>query len=105
MVENNFLQQFILSPTHIAGNILDLLFCNIPDIVRDVSVSHPESCDFPADHFIVEIAIHLKFKKATPIKRRVYDYKSVDFDDLRNYLSQFAISIAPTIDVDDCWQG
>ena len=105
MVEDNFLQQFILSLTHIAGNMLDLLFCNTPDIIRDVSVSsHPESCDFPTNHFIVEIAIHLKFKKATPVKRWVYDYKSGDFDGLRNYLSQSPISTAPATDIDDCWQ-
>ncbi len=39
MVEDNFLQQFTLSPTHIAGNILDLLLCNTPNIIGDVSLS------------------------------------------------------------------
>jgi hypothetical protein len=76
MVEDKFLQQFILRPTHIAGNILDLLLCNTPNIIGDVSLSHPESCGFPTDHYIVELEIHLKFKRATPVKRQVFDYKN-----------------------------
>ena len=64
MVEDNFLKQFILSPTHIASNILDLLLCNTPDIIGDVSFFHSDSCDFPTDHFIVELEIQLKFKKS-----------------------------------------
>ncbi|CAB4041921.1 Hypothetical predicted protein, partial [Paramuricea clavata] len=104
LVEDNFLQQFILSPTHIAGNILDLLLCNTPNIIGDVSLSHPESCGFPTDHYIVELEIHLKFKKATPVKRQVFDYKNGNFDGLRNFLTQFPISIVPTNNIDDCWQ-
>ena len=104
IVEDNFLQQFILNPTHIAGNILDLLLCNTPNIIGDVSLSHPESCGFPTDHYIVELEIHLKFKRATPVKRQVFDYKNGNFDGLRNFLTQFPISIVPTNNIDDCWQ-
>ncbi len=104
MVEDNFLQQFILSPTHIAGNILDLLLCNTPNIIGDVSLSHLESCGFPTDHYIVELEIQLKSKRATSVKRQVFDYKNGNFDGLRNYLRQFPISIVPTNNIDECWQ-
>ncbi|CAB3984285.1 Hypothetical predicted protein [Paramuricea clavata] len=92
MVEDNFLQQFILSPTHIAGNIFDLQLCNTPNIIGDVSLSHPESCGFPTDHYIVELEIHLKFKRATPVNRQVFDYKNGNLDSLRSYLTQFPIA-------------
>jgi hypothetical protein len=59
----------MLGPTHTAGNKLDLLMCNSPEIVGDVSVFHPETCGFPTDHYIVEFEVKLKFKRAKPIKR------------------------------------
>jgi hypothetical protein len=34
MVDENFLQQFISGPTHIAGNKPDLLLCNSPKPVK-----------------------------------------------------------------------
>ena len=51
MVDDNFLQQFISGPTHIAGNKLDLLLCNSPEIIGDVSAFLPEC--FPTDHYVV----------------------------------------------------
>ena len=60
MADDNFFQQFILGPTHIAGNKLDLLLCNSPEIIGDVCTSRAEC--FPTDHYIVEIDFQLKFK-------------------------------------------
>ncbi|CAB4028706.1 Hypothetical predicted protein [Paramuricea clavata] len=74
MVDDNFLQQFISGPTHIAGNKLDLLLCNSPEIIGDVSPFLPEC--FPTDHYVVEIDVQLKFKRAKPVKRQVFDYKN-----------------------------
>ena len=102
MADDNFFQQFILGPTHIAGNKLDLLLCNSPEIIGDVSTSRPEC--FPTDHYIVQIDIQLKFKRAKPVKRQVFDYKKGKFDGLQNFHARNAINITPTSDIDNYWE-
>ncbi|CAB4011989.1 Hypothetical predicted protein [Paramuricea clavata] len=102
MVDDNFLQQFISGPTHIAGNKLDLLLCNSPEIIGDVSAFLPEC--FPTDHYVVEIDVQLKFKRAKPVKRRVFDYRNGKFDELRNFLTRNPINITPTDDIDNYWE-
>ena len=47
LVGDNFGQQFIAGPTHTAGNKLDLLLCNCPEIIGDVSTFTSEQCNFP----------------------------------------------------------
>ena len=97
MADDNFFQQFILGPTHIAGNKLDLLLCNSPEIIGDVCTSRPEC-------YIVEIDIQLKFKRAMPVKRQMFDYKNGKFDGLRNFLARNPINITPTRDIDNYWE-
>ena len=101
ILDDNFLQQFISGPTHIAGNKLDLLLCNSPEIVGDVSTFLPEC--FPTDHYVVEFDIQLKFNRAKPVKRQVFDYRNGKFDELRNFLMRNPINIAPTNDIDNDW--
>ena len=102
ILDNNFLQQFISGPAHIAGNKLDLLLCNSPEIVRDVSTFLPEC--FPTDHYVVEFDIQLKFNRAKPVKHQVFDYRNGKFDELHNFLTRNTINIAPTNDIDNDWQ-
>ena len=97
MTDDNFFQKFILGPTHIAGNKLDLLLCNSPEIIGDVCTSRPEC-------YIVEIDIQLKFKRAMPVKRQMFDYKNGKFDGLRNFLARNPINITPTRDIDNYWE-
>ena len=102
MVDDNFLQQFISGPTHIAGNKLDLLLCNSPEIIGDVSAFLPEC--FPTDHYVVEIDVQLKFKRANPVKCQVFDYRDGKFDELRNFLTRNPIKFTPTDDIDNHWE-
>ena len=102
MADDNFFQQFILGPTHIAGSKLDLLLCNSPEIIGDVCTSRAKC--FPTDHSIVEIDIQLKFKRAKPVERQVFDYKNGKFDELRNFLVRNPINITPTSDIDNYWE-
>ena len=100
---DNFLQQFIEGPTHIAGNKLDLLLCNCSEVIGDVSTTRPEQCDFPTDHLIVEFTIRQKFRRAKPAMRRVFDYKQGDFESLRCSLSRIPFNISSTNDIDEYW--
>ena len=80
---DNFLQQFILGPTHNGGNKLDLL-CNCPGIIVNVDSSTLEQSKFPTDHYIVEFQIKLNFKRARKVNRKVFNYKLANFEGLRN---------------------
>jgi hypothetical protein len=52
-VDDNFLHQFIKGPTHITGNKLDLLLCNHPEVIENVTAVSPEEHNFPTDHHII----------------------------------------------------
>ena len=104
LVDDNFFDQYILGPTHIAGNTLDLLLCNSPEIIGEVSTFHPQTCDYPADHYIVEFEVKLKFKRATPLKRRVFDCGKGNLDELRNFLTRNPIIVNTTASTDDDWK-
>lgn len=69
-----FFQQFIPGPTHIAGNKLDLLLCNCPEIVEDILTPHPRKKRFPSDHYVVKIKIRHKIKHTRGVKRIVFDF-------------------------------
>jgi DUF4097 and DUF4098 domain-containing protein YvlB len=52
----------------------------------------------------VEIDVQLKFKRAKPVKRQVFDYRNGKFDELRNFLTRNPINITPTNDIDNYWE-
>ena len=78
---DNFLQQFIKGPTHIAGNKLDMLLSNWPEIIEHVSTLTPEESTFPSDHYLVIFSIRQKFKRAMRVQRKAFSYKREDFQD------------------------
>ena len=50
--------QVITEPTHISGNVLDLLFTNVPDLVGNVNIlEHNEVC--LSDHFGITFEVKL----------------------------------------------
>ena len=103
LFDDNFLQQFILGPTHNCGNKLDLLLSNCPEIITNVETSTPEQCKFPTDHYIVEFQIKLKFKRARNVKRRSYNYIVANFEGLRSCLSNVPFENAFSDDIVQYW--
>jgi hypothetical protein len=71
-MKDNFLQQFIRGPTHIAGNKLDFLLSNSPEIIDNISTFTPVESKFPSDHYLVNFSLRLKFKRAMSVKRKSY---------------------------------
>ena len=100
---DNFLHQLIEGPTHIAGNKLDLLLCNCPEYIEHINTFKTD--DFPTDHLFVEFSIKLKFRRAKPVKRRVFDYKNGDFEGLRSTLSHTPFNLCVTDDINDHWSA
>ena len=100
MEDTDFFRQFIKGPTHIAGNKLDLLLCNFSEVIDDVSTTSPSQNDFPSDYYLVDFFIRLKFKRLTCVRRKTYDYKRADFNDLRNRLQLLPFDMTHSDDVD-----
>jgi hypothetical protein len=97
LVGDHFLQQFITGPTHVRGNILDLLLCNCPAIIKNVMTWSPDQSNFPSDHYIVEFEIQQAFHRANAVTRNVFDYKRGSFDELTILLRLFHRTISMNV--------
>ena len=100
---DNFLQQFILGPTHNDGNKLDLLLCNCHEVIVNVDSSTPEQCKFPTDCYIVEFQIKLNFKRARKVNRKIFNHKLANFEGLRNCLANVQFENASSYGIDEYW--
>ena len=73
------MQQLVPQPTR-KTNILDLIFCNTPDIVCDIKIADDLQ---GTDHQAVDFSLSL----TTPAHRRwVYSFKYADFNRFRDLL-------------------
>jgi hypothetical protein len=57
------------------GNKLDLLLCNYPEIIMNVTTTSPEQYGYPTDHHILEFVIQQNFSRSQPIKQTIFDYE------------------------------
>ena len=53
IIFNLNLSQLICEPTHIAGNMLDLILTNIPDHIFNVNVHSVPPLSIPSDHYTI----------------------------------------------------
>ena len=97
LVGDKFSYQFIDGPTYTAGNKLDLVFCNYPNVMNDVNFRSPEKCDFPTDHDITDFSINLNFQRNKPTKRKVYDVMKADFESLNRSLTEMNVEVVNII--------
>ena len=83
---NLSLEQLITMPTHVKGNILDLLLANNPQMVNEISVCS----DFlvcKSDHFPILFKIKSKTRMKKAVKRKIYNFKRADWDSINSELS------------------
>lgn len=91
--------QLIESPTHVQGNILDLVITNSEEVVSDISVHKEESPLIKSDHYLVGFKV-----TSSPSNHQVddepvyfFDYSRGDYEGLNEYLYN--------IDFLDCYQS
>ena len=95
--------QLITVPTHIHGNMLDLLFTNIDDCVQNISVT--TNTILQSDHFIILFEVICSTRPHRQTVRYVYDYSEANFEGLNNYLLNVDFSSCYACsDVDDIWK-
>ena len=95
--------QLISEPTHVKGNILDLLITNIDNYISDILVNSP-SINLASDHFPITFNLAATYSPPKTAVRFVYDFTKADFNGLNNYLLD--VDFSPCFDsptVDDSW--
>jgi len=82
------LSQIVNSPTHICGNILDLILTNCEDEIYALTV-HPLTTQLiPSDHFPISCKVSIISHTATNvIPRFVYNYSKTNYHGLSLYMS------------------
>ena len=97
------LKQLIENPTHIKDNILDILLTNHETAINNVSIlDHDSVCK--SDHFPIQFDIRCNVKRKTSTKRKCYNFKRANWDDLNSDLLQVNWNeLFKTRDIDQCW--
>ena len=73
--------QLINEPTHKAGNVLDLLFTNVPNIITNLKIlDRNKAC--LSDHFGINFGINFNVSRRKSPKRKVYNYTKANWDGL-----------------------
>lgn len=77
--------QLILGPTHKSSNTLDLLFTNVPSLIKNVKVlEENEYC--LSDHFAISFDIDLQNRYRKLPKRKTYNYRKADWIEMNKAL-------------------
>ena len=80
------LVQLINEPTHIKGNILDILLTNSEQFINDIIVSNSNGlCN--SDHYSINFNINLKVNRKKTEKIKAFNYKRANWDLLNRDLS------------------
>ena len=78
MFHNSGLEQCINIPTHVKGNILDLLLCNHKSMVRDLKV-RKDSSPCKSDHYPITFDVDTKINYSKCPKRKIYNFKKANW--------------------------
>ena len=97
------LKQCILVPTHIKGNLLDILLTNYESAISSLSVQdHDSICK--SDHFPIQFNIRCNVKRKKSTKRQCYNFKRANWDDLNADLLRVNWDMMfGHRDIDQCW--
>ena len=92
-VFDNSLIQLIDQPTHIKGNILDLILMNSNECVANLSIALTPDNWIPTDHFVITFQLSQTLHQppvTTPIY--VFDFPKANYDGILSYLFDFDYS-------------
>ena len=100
---SNFeLEQFVKTPTHNKGNILDLLLTDKTQLISNVKVSDfNKPCK--SDHFNLTFQLNSKVKRLKIPKREVFNYKRADWDSLNKDIKNVDWQAELQGDIEQSW--
>ena len=100
---SNFeLEQLINCPTHLKGNILDLLLTDKPALMSDITVSDTH-IPCKSDHYCLSFSINSKLKRLKLPKREVFNYKRANWEGLNYDLDSVDWNSMLNGDTDTAW--
>ena len=87
-----------------AGNNLELIFVNIPEMISTVSVF---PCIFPTDHAVLKFSIFIPKTRHNKKERFAYSYKAAQWNELRAKIvnANLCRVIENDVDVNAAWNG
>ena len=98
----NGLEQCINEPTHRAGNVLDLLLTTSSKSISNLKINDTPLCK--SDHFSINFEVDLKVKPRKSIKRKCFNFKKANWDNLNNELAKINwFNLLDSIDPNDSW--
>lgn len=100
------LSQLNLAPSNDHNNVLDLVFCNSPDLINDLC--NLESV-FPSDHNVLSFTLSVAIANRPRLARNVYNFKRANIEQLQHIVAYSGVleSMLNCTNVDsmyDNWQ-
>ena len=98
----NGLEQCINEPNNRAGNVLDLLLTTSSNSISNLKINDTPLCK--SDHFSINFEVDLKVKRRKSIKRKCFNFKKANWDNLSNELAKINwFNLLDSIDPNDSW--
>ena len=86
MAFNLNLSQLIDSPTHIQGNILDLILTNAEELIHSVMVHSCESFPIHSDHYPITFKLSYSSYASSNKCHYIYDYSKANYEGMNTFL-------------------
>ena len=88
IIQYNYFQ-LVNHPTHIHGNILDLIITSSADTVSDINLIQEFNQAIKSDHYLISFEFHLTSSTSNTSKDPVYifDYHKRDYEGLNDFLN------------------
>jgi len=104
IIFNLNLFQLISEPTHIAGNILDLILTNIPDHIFNVNVHCEPPLLIPSDHYIITFNVQTLNYEVNNRVTTSFDFTKGNYEGLCHFLSNCDFSPCfESVDIEFAW--
>ena len=98
------LSQLINEPTHIKGNILDLVLCTHPSFINNTNVVEPGL----SDHYIIEFEFKAQYNTQKPQEKIIKLYNKANQEQIRKSLESINDSVGKLIaecsPIDTVWK-
>ena len=99
VIDNNF-EQLVTFPTHVRGNILDLVFANRPENILNIEALGNLS---NSDHTILSVDVIFR-SKFNSSEEMIHDWKNGDTEGLKEYLRMVNWNVElDGLDAEECW--
>ena len=104
--------QVITEPTHIQGNILDVVITNNPDLIYNITVDKSTTSNTKSDHYLITFNIYAskrknKHNQTSCPPKSVPIYSKADTDGIASFFhhlsSRITLRSSPNLNINNAW--